>query len=413
MLTHLSDGTVRRYLDEPGAVGDTERVHLSGCARCRAALARAEADRDAVAHAFAGVLGPDAGAGAVHSGAEVPAGAGDGAFPGESVAGTGPDPDRAWTALTRRLEDPPESGRQPGWVVPDPTTGRRRPRLVEQAVRRPLAGAVAAGIVLLGGGAAAAATGWLPVFRTEKVAPVQVSPQDLIGVDQLVGQVGDFHELAAFGDVVAPTAALPSPVPDAAAATARTGLSVPRVAERPTGVTGGPSFLVMDRQTVQFTVSAAKMAQAARSRGVTLPPMPAGLDGTRVQLQGGPAVAEVWGYGSAVPSLVVVRAKAPTAATQGASFPAVRDYVLSVPGISPQLAAQLRTVTGDGTTLPIPVPKDLATSSQVDVGGVQATVVESRNRLGVAVIWVDGGALNVVLGPLSKDEVLAVARGLG
>jgi hypothetical protein len=272
---------------------------------------------------------------------------------------------------------------------------------------------VAAGLVLLGGGATAAATGWLPVFRTEKVSPVQVSPQDLGQADQMIGQLGDFSGLSAFGEVAGSTATPPSTVPDAAAATARTGLPVPQVANLPKGVQGNPGYLVLDQQKVEFTFSADRAAQAAKARGKALPPVPAGLDGTRVQIQGGPGIAEIWGLDKALPSLMVATAKAPTAATQGASLQVLRDYLLAMPGISPQLAAQLRTVTGDGTTLPIPVPADLATSSQADVDGVQATVVESKNQLGVAVIWVHDGRLNVVLGPLSKSEVLAVARGLG
>jgi hypothetical protein len=52
------------------------------------------------------------------------------------------------------------------------------------------------------------------------------------------------------------------------------------------------------------------------------------------------------------------------------------------------------------------------TSSQVDVGGVSAILVETKDRMVVGVIWVERGELNFVSGPLSRDEVLGVARGL-
>ena len=242
MLTHLADGIVRRYLDEPAAVSDAERGHLAGCPRCQAELAGAAEDRDLVARAFAddaAVPGPDA----VSDLGAVP------------DLGAVTDLDAAWARLQQRLAGPArpaDPGREPDPMAAVPVPGRRRPRLVEQAVRRTLAAAVVAGVVLLGGGAAAAATDWLPVFKVQKVTPVQVSPQDLVGVEQWMGQAATLHELSAFGEVVGPTTMQPAPVPDAAAATARTGLSVPDVTKPPTGVKGAPEYLVMDRQTVTW-----------------------------------------------------------------------------------------------------------------------------------------------------------------
>ena len=391
MLTHLDDGVLRRYLDEPAAVSDLDREHVTTCAHCREELGLAEHDRDAVARLLT--------SGAVTPGAETP----DLAV------------DRAWAALSRRLDDPAGQVGQPAAGEPVVATlagVRQRPRLVERAVRRPVTAAIAAGVLVLGGTAAAAAADWLPGFRAEKVAPVTVSAPDLASVDQLVGQVGQLAQLSAYGRVVGPTSVQPVPVAGAAAAATRTGLTVPRVAALPTGVEGTPGYYVVDHQQIDFTFSAGTAARTAQARGVTLPPMPAGLDGTRLRVEGGPAVAQVWTQRSGIPTLVVLRAKAPTAATQGASLATVRDYLLSLPGISPQLAAQLRSVTGDGTTLPIPVPSTLATSSQADVGGVPGTVGQTRNGAAVGVIWVDRGELNAVLGPVSRDEVLAVARGL-
>jgi hypothetical protein len=72
----------------------------------------------------------------------------------------------------------------------------------------------------------------------------------------------------------------------------------------------------------------------------------------------------------------------------------------------------LRTTTGDGTTLPIPVPANLATASQVPLGDATATVVETNDHAAVAAIWATHGAVEAVAGPLSREEVLAVAHDL-
>ena len=421
MMTHLSGGLLRRYLDEPAAVSDADQAHLSGCPRCLDELGRVGQDRDVVAQALA-------------------TGDGDGsaqAGPTCSMDDLGrstDDLDQAWATLQRRLEGPAPRPGEPdaATAATSATAGtaatavsagtaataaavastRRRPWLLQRAVSRPVTAAVTAGFLVLGGGAAAAAADWLPIFKTEKVTPVAISDPDLAGIDQLAKQLDKIAELSAYGEVVVPPPVQPSPVPDAATAAARTGLVVPRVPALPTGVEGSPEYLVVDQQNLEFTFSAAKAADSARTRGVTLPPIPPGLDGTRLRIQGGPGVAAVWRQPSGIPTLVVARAKPLTAATQGASLQSVREYLLSFPGVSPRLADQLRAVTGDGTTLPIPVPATVATSSQTDLNGVPATVVETKDHLMVGVLWVERGELNVVLGPLSRDEVLAVARGL-
>jgi hypothetical protein len=94
-------------------------------------------------------------------------------------------------------------------------------------------------------------------------------------------------------------------------------------------------------------------------------------------------------------------------------FATARDYLLSLPGVPDDVAAQLRRFSADGTTLPVPVPENVATSSATDVDGVEATLVETRDGAMAAVIWVEDGVVTLVAGSLSDDEVLAVARGLG
>ena len=91
----------------------------------------------------------------------------------------------------------------------------------------------------------------------------------------------------------------------------------------------------------------------------------------------------------------------------------MRDFLLSLPGLPEDVAAQLRTFTADGSTLPIPVPADLVETSATEVGGLPATLLESRDQALAAVVWVEDGVVNLVGGALGTDEVLALARELG
>jgi hypothetical protein len=143
-----------------------------------------------------------------------------------------------------------------------------------------------------------------------------------------------------------------------------------------------------------------------------LPPPPPGFDGSQFRLVAGPGLAAVWSDARGLPAMVVARAVAPTASSSGIPFETARDYLLSLPGLPEDVASQLSSFSGDGTTLPLPVPAELMTSSAADVDGVPATVLTSRDGAMAVVVWVDDGIVTAVAGSLSDDEVLSVARGL-
>jgi hypothetical protein len=279
-----------------------------------------------------------------------------------------------------------------------PTPGRP-PRAF---LRRPAVGALAAAAVLAGA-ATAAANDWLPSFRTEQVAPVSLSTDDLIALP----------DLSAYGDLSSVGDPELHEVPDAAAAAAQTGLDVPEVTALPRGVSGEPAHLVGGEVTATFTFSTTKAAQAAAAAGTTLPPPPPGLDGSQVRVVAGPGAAQVWSRAEGFPSLVVGRAVAPSAFSSGVPFETARDYLLTLPGVPDDVADQLRTFAADGSTLPLPVPADQVITSTAEVDGVPATVLATRDRAVAAVVWVDEGVVTAVAGALGTDEVLAIARDLG
>jgi hypothetical protein len=201
-------------------------------------------------------------------------------------------------------------------------------------------------------------------------------------------------------------------VQDAATAAAETGLDVPQVSDLPNGISGDPVHQVGSQVSATFTFSTARATGAAAEAGEALPPPPGGLDGNQLRLVAGPGVAQTWASASGVPALVVGRAVAPRAFSSGLPFATARDYLLSLPGLPDDVAAQLRTFTADGETLPLPVPADLASTRSTQVNGTAATLLTAHDRSFAAVVWVEDDLLTVVAGSLDDDEVLAVARGL-
>ena len=360
-MRHPTEGVLRRLLDEPAGVSDSDRAHVAGCPRCLGGLATMRQDAALVGAALAS----------------------------EDVADV--DVTAAWHRLSTA-----ETGR--GLAAAAPRARRSRSFL-----RRPAVAAVAVAVVLAGAGTAAA-NDWLQIFRTEQVAPVSVSAADLVALP----------DLSAYGEVAVTNGPDLHEVPDAATAAAETGLDVPEVTALPPGVTGEPAYQVGREVSGTFTFSAARAARTAAEAGTALPTPPPGLDGSRVKLVAGPGVAQVWSQQSAgVPSLVVGRAVAPKAFSTGIPFETLRDYLLRLPGLPENVAAQLRTFTADGATLPLPVPSDEVTTSSAEVNGVPATVLAARDRTLAGVVWVQDGAVTAVAGALDADEVLAIARKLG
>lgn len=360
-MRHPTEGVLRQLLDEPAGVADSDRRHVAGCERCTGDLASIREDSELV-HA---ALATDAGA----------------------------DVDAGWRRLSRATSGPG------GMRSAAPGAGR-----VRAVLRRPAFAGLAVAVVVAGA-STAAANDWLPIFRTERIAPVSISAADLNALP----------DLSAYGDVEFSGEPDVHPVAGAAAAAAESGLEVPKVTTLPRGVSGEPTYQVGAEVTATFTFSTDRASRAASKAGKTVPRPPAGIDGARVRLVAGPGVALVWSHRAGVPDLVVGRATAPRAfasSPSGIPFEAVRDYLLSLPGMPPDVAAALRTFNTDGSTLPLPVPTDRFTTSPATVDGQPATVLATRDRSLAAVVWVEDGTVTVVAGPLDTGEVVTVAQAL-
>ena len=137
-MRHPTDGTLRRLLDEPAGVADTDREHVAACPVCLSGLAAAQEDAT-VARAALGVQ-------------------------------LTTDVDDGWRRVSYAVAD--DGRRQVAAPSPAPRW--------HAAVRSPVV-AVFCVVALLTGASAAAAADWLQIFRTEQIAPVTISQAGLFG----------------------------------------------------------------------------------------------------------------------------------------------------------------------------------------------------------------------------------------
>lgn len=363
-MAHLSDGTLRRKFDEANSLTEPENRHYSACAECQARYATLSSDAVAVAGALA--------------------------VPEIKV-----DVASAFS----RVRSAPEAR---------PTFGIRLP--IMRPSSRPVMGVLAAATVILALVVTGIAQGLF--FQPQSVQVVPVSVADLQSLSGLTD----------FGTLTWTTQPAPQLVTSAAEAAKVSGLHVPVVGTLPNGVSTNVTYAAMPAAVGVFTFDAAKAAAAAAKAGKTLPAMPAGMDGSKLTVTVGPAVVEIYGNLNAgaasdpsqltLPQLVVGASSAPVVTSSGVTTQQLEDYLLSLPGVSPKLAAAIRAVKNPSTTLPIPIPIEYATSKSVTVQGVDGVAVGDNTGLGAGVIWIKSGTVYGVAGSLKQDAILAIANGL-
>ncbi len=351
--------------DDPDAIGAAERQHYAGCDHCQVLHAAAADD----ARASASLL----------------------ALPDLKV-----DVDSAFKQMQ-------------GSPVARPRFGFRLP-IVRPASRPMLAGlAAAAVLVVLVVGAFANV---LTVFQPKTVEPLPIS----------VGDVQSLPDLSAYGDITWSLKPQPQLVTSAAEAQRMSGLTVPVATSLPAGVSTTITYAAMPQATGVFTFSAAKAAAAAAKTGKALPAMPRGMDGSTLVVTVGPVVAEIYGnlqtgaasgpYELNLPQVVIVKSSVPVVTSTGVTVKQLENFLLEQPGLSPQLAAQIRAIGDPKATLYIPVPVQFATSAKVRIQGVDGVALGDNTGLGAAVIWIKKGAVYGVAGLLKQDAVIDIAKNL-
>ena len=292
--------------------------------------------------------------------------------------------------------------------------------------------AAAAGVVLVASALALSgvAGSILQIFEPKSVVAVPVTQGDLSALNTACAGLNLQECMGAYGTFVWTTPPQPKEAESRGAASAAAGFAVLTPATIPAGVTGDPRYGVVNRSSATFTFSADATRQSAARQNRTAPPLPTNIDGSKLFITGGPAVVQIWGAPTppsgpatptspggtvdlgGVPTLVVGQAKSPTVSSDGITVDELRSYLLSQPGISPQLAAAIRAIGDPSSTLPVPVPAELAVSHPVTVQGVQGLFVGDNTGIVGAVIWQKDGMMFEVLGSFTESQALAIANSM-
>jgi len=365
-VAHLSEGTLRRLVDDPDALTGSDRRHYMDCAACQARNQGMADD----AHAAAILL-------------------------------SAPELQLDVATAFKHVQVAPAAKPRFGFSLP----------ILRPATQQMFAVGAAAVVVAL------AITGFaniLPLFQPKTVQPVPVTFADLQALEQL----------SAYGTLTWSTQPKPQIVLTAADAKAISGLDVPVVSKLPAGVSSTVTYAAMPGAVAVFTFDAKKAADAAAATGKSLPKLPSGMDGAKLTVTVGPAVVEVFGDMNAasgtdsssqninLPQLIVAKSAVPVVTSTQVTAKQLEAYILSVPGLSPELAAAIRSIGDPASTLPIPVPVEYATSSKVSINADPGVALGDNTGLGSGVIWIHKTNVFVVAGSLKQSAAVDIARNL-
>ena len=366
-MRHADDGTLRRMLDEEWAVRAGVRRHVAECGHC---LERLGLIRDAERDARRLMEAPD----------------------GHLDAGQALARQRLLQAETRgaavALEQPPARGRL-RWA-----TG--------------LAGFLTLLVLLAATPVGGYARNLLLIFEPRQFTAVPVAPgqvRSLIGLQNL-GTMQDKGNSRLTAEA------------DLAAAQAAVGFRIATPAALPHGLPA-PSYAVLAQATQSLTLDQRKLASYAAKHHISLPPMPKNISGSILHVTTGPAVVISYGAAAAqlprsqrMPPLVLAEAPVPKVFSTGAKVAEIEDYVLSLPGVSPELSAEIRDITDPTRTMPIPVPMAQVTSATVTLGAANGLWLQAKGQAAGGVVWTSGDRVYAVAGTLGKAEILSIASGL-
>lgn len=260
-----------------------------------------------------------------------------------------------------------------------------------------------------------AASGFLSVFRVEKFVAVTVDPNSLPNLKSL-SDLGTIKTTGSRSMKEVPLAQAESTV----------GFKVPIPTSLPSGLQKTPMFTsVTGAYGVTFTPNLAKIKAYLASINASNVKLPDNIDGQPITVQVQPAVAMLYAEPGAISQtpdgmpkpgpgqkyLYVGATTSPTISVPaGVDVSQVRDALLSIPSLPPDLVSQLKSITDWQNTVIVPVAK--GTSKDVQVQGTQGVLVTEAKGPGLTLLWKKDNVVYVLSGNVSESELLAAANSM-
>jgi hypothetical protein len=262
-----------------------------------------------------------------------------------------------------------------------------------------------------------AAAQFLAQFRGERFAAVSLSTNQIANLEETLSELERLGTISGID-----TAPEPQAVASVAAASRFVGFPVlePDPATLPAGISATPAAVrVMPAHQVRFTFDLDRARAHYQSIGRNDVTLPDRFDGASLVVNTPPAVLLEYRSGDAPVDtpfgfgLVVGQAGMVTAGAEGGvTLEELREFLLGLPGLSPETVRQLRAIDDWQTTLPVPIPVEQIDWERVTIAGSPGLLLNDNTGLGSAAIWQRDGRIFGIAGAMMARELQRVAESL-
>jgi hypothetical protein len=318
-----------------------------------------------------------------------------------------PDTETAFASMQARLDRESDHVQRP---VPLPVAAvlENRPRSSQSNRRRRygwIAAAAAAILIaiLLAPSASALATQFFALFRPQQFQPITVDPQNFS--EDLISYLSDF------GDMQVQYTNLAHSLKNPTEAQVKQLISFPLMlpGHLPPGVGHTVSFMLIGSANATYTFNVAKVRTYLAQSGQSNIAIPAQLDGATFTISSSTGVVIHYAsncrlqretatslfctggtpfYAAEIPSPIVQ-------ATGKASLKDLRDFLLSLPKLAPEMRAILQQVNLENGTVPLPIPR-VVSAQQVTIHGAPGVVLVDNSLKVGGLVWQARGIIYMI-----------------
>ena len=266
----------------------------------------------------------------------------------------------------------------------------------------------------------AVAQQFLDLFRVQRFVAISADSERLKQIRQIANEGFDLKSLLSRNVKVVKEPGQLQPVDSLAAAEQLTGLTVQLPATLP-GEVVQEQMLVGGEGNLEFTTDTALLQELLDALDLRDVLVPQQLNGAVVKVRMPPRVITNYRRGDTGRATFLQAASPEISLPPGVQLSEVVEIVLRILGMSLDEARQYAYSIDWRGTLLIPVPTNVASFREVEVGTSQGVLIELNGQRtpggaeggqGSMVLWSDGGKVYSLLGSISKKDLLQMASAI-
>jgi len=265
---------------------------------------------------------------------------------------------------------------------------------------------------------------FLDLFRVQRFVAVSADPERLKQIARISNEGFDVKSLLSRNVKVVKKPTELQPVESVAAAEQLTGLTVQLPATLPRDVVQEQMFVVREGGALEFTADTSLLQDILDALALRDVLVPQQLNGAVVKVSLPPRVITKYQRNGMAQALLAQQTSPEIALPQGVHLPEIIEIALRILGMSLDEARRYAYSIDWHGTLLIPVPADVASFREVDVGTARGLLIEEndqtslgtsgrrRGEQGAMVLWSDGGKVFSLAGTINKRDLLQMASAI-